>query len=334
MPCICIAFFSWGTVSSRSKPRESCNRIFGKKCIWNLPQLKSSGSWKKWKKSIYTLEKLWKINILAGPKNGYFRFHVNFPGFTQLSMMFFSYMRFGCCEISWRMVDCWSSAIMFKIQSKLDFCSKTIWLTHLRIIFFRCPHPKTPQQSPFHLQEIQHLKAECRELSSKLEASELQRKKILREQQEVQEASKQTAAWLPPNMDQFVLQSGMMIYDELWLYIYTFVMIYCDLYMCDYLWWSNEVWWFIMIYPHLHVLAIGIKAKWITYDTIVFIHWIRRICFGEITSRQKAAFDPIWIQSRKINSWPFVLFSQTYGCCWTRTWPASDNPLRLRKDHP
>ena len=35
-----------------------------------------------------------------------FRFHVNFPGFTQLSVMFFSYMRFGCCEISWRMVDC------------------------------------------------------------------------------------------------------------------------------------------------------------------------------------------------------------------------------------
>ena len=68
---------------------------------------------------------------------------------------------------------------------------------------------------PFHLQEIQQLKAECRELSSKLEASELQRKKILREQQEVQEASKQTAAWLPPNMDQFVLQSGMMIDDEL-----------------------------------------------------------------------------------------------------------------------
>eukprot|EP00434_Breviolum_minutum_P022677 symbB.v1.2.020010.t3/scaffold1655.1/size107494/5 len=43
------------------------------------------------------------------------------------------------------------------------------------------------------LKEIQQLKAECRELSSKLEASELQRQRILREQQEVQEASKQTA---------------------------------------------------------------------------------------------------------------------------------------------
>jgi len=41
--------------------------------------------------------------------------------------------------------------------------------------------------------EIQQLKAECRELSSRLEASELQRQRILREQQEVQEASKQTA---------------------------------------------------------------------------------------------------------------------------------------------
>lgn len=47
----------------------------------------------------------------------------------------------------------------------------------------------------FRTQEIQQLKAECRELSSKLEASELQRQRILREQQEVQEASKQTAAW-------------------------------------------------------------------------------------------------------------------------------------------
>lgn len=36
------SFFSWGTVPSRSKPRASCNRIFGKKCIWNLPPLRSS----------------------------------------------------------------------------------------------------------------------------------------------------------------------------------------------------------------------------------------------------------------------------------------------------
>lgn len=62
----------------------------------------------------------------------------------------------------------------------------------------------------FRSQEIQQLKAECRELSSKLEASELQRQRILREQQEVQEASKQTAAWWIQILakESGVLQSG------------------------------------------------------------------------------------------------------------------------------
>lgn len=43
-------------------------------------------------------------------------------------------------------------------------------------------------------QEIQQLTAECRELSSKLEGMEAQRQRVLREQQQVQELSRQTAA--------------------------------------------------------------------------------------------------------------------------------------------
>lgn len=45
-------------------------------------------------------------------------------------------------------------------------------------------------------QEMHNLKAECHELSSQLEGMEAHRQKVLRDFQQLQEASRRTAPWL------------------------------------------------------------------------------------------------------------------------------------------